>query len=111
MLSFHFGIVTKSFLPNCVEKIDNNSHMLSISNVTNSSLSHSYNTWPFRVCRSRFLRTFTFFAISRKFSLDSNSDPYPDPGPESCLKSKSEPETGNKDQKSVVSHNKDEKSQ
>ncbi|KAK8493980.1 hypothetical protein V6N12_035145 [Hibiscus sabdariffa] len=107
MLSFHIDIVPKSFSTNCVEKIDNNSHnMLSISNVTPSSLSHSYNTWIFRVRRTSFIRTFTFFAISRKFSSDSNSDPYPDiPGPESCLKSKSESETGKKDQKSVVSHN------
>ncbi|KAK8506120.1 hypothetical protein V6N11_059865 [Hibiscus sabdariffa] len=104
MLSFHIDMFPNPFSPNCVEKIDNNSHnMLSISNVTPSSLSHSYNTWPFPVCCTSFFRTFTFFAILRKFSSDSNSDPYPDiPGPESCLKSEFESETGNKDRKFVV---------
>ncbi|TYH64338.1 hypothetical protein ES332_D07G259900v1 [Gossypium tomentosum] len=103
MLSFQIGIFPKSFLPLCLVKNNHNScNMLPVSDVTRSTLSHWCNVWPSCVHHRRFLKTSPCFATSRK--PDSNSDP--DPNPDSKPKSKAE--TGNQDQKSVVSHNKDE---
>ncbi|PPS07612.1 hypothetical protein GOBAR_AA13037 [Gossypium barbadense] len=101
MLSFQIGIFPKSFLPLCVVKNNHNScNMLPVSDVTRSTLSHWCNVWPSFVHHSRFLKTSPCFATSRK--SDSNPNPDPDSNP------KSKAETGNRDQKSVVSHNKDE---
>ncbi|MBA0640776.1 hypothetical protein Goklo_023683 [Gossypium klotzschianum] len=103
MLSFQIGIFPKSFLPLCLVKNNHNSrNMLPVSDVTRSTLSHWCNVWPSCVHHRRFLKTSPCFATSRK--PDSNPDP--DPNPDSKPKSKAE--TGNQDQKSVVSHNKDE---
>ncbi|KAB2075590.1 hypothetical protein ES319_A07G232700v1 [Gossypium barbadense] len=101
MLSFQIGIFPKSFSPLCVVKNNHNScNMLPVSDVTRSTLSHWCNVWPSFVHHSRFLKTSPCFATSRK--SDSNPNPDPDSNP------KSKAETGNRDQKSVVSHNKDE---
>ncbi|KAK8717940.1 hypothetical protein V6N13_045190 [Hibiscus sabdariffa] len=108
MLSFQIGIVPKSFSPICVVKNDHSSlNMLPISNVTPSTLSHSYNMSPGFVCHRGYLKTSPCLAISRKSNSDSSPDP--DLDPEDGLKSKSKAEAGNQNQNSVVSHNKDEK--